>query len=62
MRKCFHGWLQDGLKVGTVVPSPKVQVEVGNLEGLNQALDKLKDGVSGTKIIVPVRATGRGRL
>lgn len=52
--KCFHGWLQDGLKSGTVVPSPRVQVEGRGLEGLNKALDKLKAGVSGTKIVVPI--------
>ena len=52
--KCFHIWLQNGLKSGTVVPSPRVQVEVGGLEGLNKALDTLKAGVSGTKIVVQV--------
>lgn len=52
--KSFHVWLQDGLKSGTVVPSPHVQVEEGGLEGLNKALDKLKGGVSGTKIVVSI--------
>ncbi|KAL2126478.1 hypothetical protein VTI74DRAFT_833 [Chaetomium olivicolor] len=51
--QCFHGWLQDGLKSGSVVPSPSVQIEGGGLEGLNAALDKLKAGVSGVKIVVP---------
>ncbi|KAF1937067.1 quinone reductase [Clathrospora elynae] len=54
MYKCFHGWLQEGLKSGSVVPSPVQQVESGGLEGLNSALDKLRAGVSGTKIIVPI--------
>ena len=54
MYKCFHVWLQNGLKSGTVVPSPRVQVEAGGLEGLNKALDRLKAGVSGTKIVVQV--------
>ncbi|CAF9925032.1 hypothetical protein IMSHALPRED_006358 [Imshaugia aleurites] len=54
MYKCFHLWLQNGLKSGTVVPSPRVQVEAGGLEGLNKALDTLKAGVSGTKIVVQV--------
>lgn len=54
MYKCFHIWLRDGLKSGTVVPSPRVQVEAGGLEGLNKALDTLKAGVSGTKIVVQV--------
>lgn len=52
--KSFHGWLKDGLKSGTVQPSPKVQVEAGGLDGLNKALDTLKGGVSGTKIVVKV--------
>ena len=52
--KCFHVWLRDGLNSGTVVPSPRVQVEAGGLEGLNKALDTLKAGVSGTKIVVQV--------
>ncbi|KAI0187256.1 GroES-like protein [Astrocystis sublimbata] len=47
-------WLQDGLDAGSVVPSPHVQVEEGGLEGLNAAMDKLKAGVSGTKIVVPI--------
>ncbi|RYP26037.1 hypothetical protein DL768_011847 [Monosporascus sp. mg162] len=44
MYQCFHGWLQDGLKSGSVVPSPSVQVEGGGLEGLDPALDKLRAG------------------
>ena len=54
MFQCFHGWLQDGLKSDSVVPSPSIQVEGGGLVGLNPALDKLKAGVSGTKIVVPI--------
>ncbi|KAI1075189.1 GroES-like protein [Whalleya microplaca] len=54
MYQCFHGWLQDGLKSGSVVPSPDIQVEGGGLGGLNAALDKLKGGVSGTKIVIPI--------
>lgn len=54
MYQCFHGWLQDGLKSGSVVPSPDIQIEDGGLEGLNPALDKLRAGVSGTKIVVPI--------
>ena len=54
MYQCFHGWLAEGLKSGSVVASPEVQVEGGGLEGLNAALDKLKAGVSGTKIVVPI--------
>ena len=54
IHKVFQVWLQNGLKSGTVVPSPRVQTEAGGLEGLNKALDTLKAGVSGTKIVVPI--------
>jgi D-arabinose 1-dehydrogenase-like Zn-dependent alcohol dehydrogenase len=54
MIRCFHGWLRDGFKSGSVIPSPGIQVEGGGLEGLNAALDKLKAGVSGVKIVVPI--------
>lgn len=56
MADCFHGWLAAALKSGSVVPSPSIQVENGGLEGLNAALDKLRAGVSGTKIVVPIQA------
>ncbi|KAL2171421.1 hypothetical protein VTG60DRAFT_2828 [Thermothelomyces hinnuleus] len=52
--QCLHRWLREGLESGSVVPSPGVQIEGGGLEGLNAALDKLKAGVSGTKIVVPL--------
>ena len=52
--KCFHIWLQDGLRSGTVVPSPRIQVVPGGIGGLNDALDTLKAGVSGTKVVVSV--------
>ncbi|EXJ82266.1 hypothetical protein A1O3_06079 [Capronia epimyces CBS 606.96] len=52
--QCFHGWLQGGLKSGSIVPSPGIQIEAGGLEGLNPALDKLRAGVSGIKIVVPI--------
>ncbi|KAL2151250.1 hypothetical protein VTH82DRAFT_6348 [Thermothelomyces myriococcoides] len=52
--QCLHKWLGEGLKSGSVVPSPGFQIEGGGLEGLNAALDKLRAGVSGTKIVVPL--------
>ncbi|KAL7918444.1 GroES-like protein [Trichoderma austrokoningii] len=52
--QCFHGWLAEGLNSNIVVPSPLIQIEAGGLEGLNSALDKLKAGVSSTKIVVPI--------
>lgn len=54
MYDCFHGWLAPGLKSGSIVPSPAIQKEGGGVGGLNAALDKLKGGVSGTKIVVPL--------
>ncbi|KOS48016.1 hypothetical protein ACN38_g966 [Penicillium nordicum] len=52
--QCFHEWLNDGLQSGSVVPSPALQIEVGGLDGLNAALDKLRAGVSGAKIVLPI--------
>ena len=51
---CFHGWLETGLSSGTIVPSPRIEIVSGGLPGLNKALDVLKAGVSGTKIVVPI--------
>ncbi|KAL7952211.1 chaperonin 10-like protein [Trichoderma compactum] len=45
----FHEWLISGLKSGELVPSPNIRIEGG---GVHTALDKLKRGVSGTKIVV----------
>lgn len=52
--QCFHEWLNDGLRSGSVVPSPALQIEGGGLDGLNAALDKLRAGVSGAKIVLPI--------
>ncbi|KAL8989128.1 MAG: hypothetical protein Q9169_008427 [Polycauliona sp. 2 TL-2023] len=52
--KCFQIWLKEGLSSGAVVPSPRVQIVPGGIAGLNDALDTLKAGVSGTKVVVSV--------
>ena len=52
--KCFQGWLKDGLATGAVVPSPRIQIVEGGIGGLNEALDVLSKGVSGTKVVVSV--------
>jgi hypothetical protein len=52
--KIFHEWVAPGLKSGAVVPSPRLQIEAGGLAGINAALEKLKAGVSATKIVVPI--------
>ncbi|KAJ6150284.1 hypothetical protein N7471_001483 [Penicillium samsonianum] len=54
MYQCFHGWLKDGLNSRSVVPSPPLQIEGGGLDGLNAALDKLRAGVSGAKIVLSI--------
>ncbi|KAL4937924.1 hypothetical protein BDV06DRAFT_232245 [Aspergillus oleicola] len=48
----FGDWLSNRLAAGEVVPSPHVQVVEGGLDGLNKALDVLKGGVSGAKVVV----------
>ncbi|KAL4792605.1 chaperonin 10-like protein [Aspergillus venezuelensis] len=48
----FAGWLENKLAAGKVQPSPRVRVVTGGLEGLNRALDVLREGMSGTKIVV----------
>ncbi|KAF9883675.1 hypothetical protein FE257_003059 [Aspergillus nanangensis] len=53
-KEVFHGWLSPGLQAGEIVPSPNIQLEEGGLRGVDAALDKLKGGVSGTKIVVPL--------
>ncbi|KAJ5096064.1 chaperonin 10-like protein [Penicillium alfredii] len=54
MHEVFNGWLRTGLQSGEVIPSPSIQIEGGGLGGVHAALDKLKGGVSGTKIVVPI--------
>ncbi|KAI9849743.1 MAG: hypothetical protein M1838_006279 [Thelocarpon superellum] len=53
-RFVFHTWLQGKLASREFVPSPKIQLVDGGLEGLNNALDLWKKGVSGTKLVVEV--------
>lgn len=43
----FNVWLKEKLEKGEFVPSPKIQVVEGGLEGANKGLDELKKGVSG---------------
>ena len=51
-RWAFNYWETAALKDGTLKPSPKVRVMEGGLEGLNEALDVLKGGVSGEKLVL----------
>jgi len=50
----FRVWLKEKLETGEFVPSPKIQVVEGGLESVNKALDELKKGVSGTKLVLEV--------
>ncbi|KAK3186831.1 hypothetical protein K4F52_004275 [Lecanicillium sp. MT-2017a] len=52
MRECFGVWLDASLRAGDVVPSPKVEVVPGGLGGVNEALDRLRSGVSATKLVI----------
>lgn len=45
-------WLKEKLEKGEFVPSPKINVVGKGLESLNAALDKLKQGVSGEKLVI----------
>ena len=53
MKKCFQVWLTNRLRDGEVIPSPKAQIVKGGMEGINTALDIVKQGVSAAKIVVP---------
>ncbi|KAL4807610.1 chaperonin 10-like protein [Aspergillus unguis] len=54
IRRVFQDWVRPGLQGGTVVPSPRVRAIPGGLGGLDEALDVLKEGVSGTKLVVTI--------
>jgi NADPH:quinone reductase-like Zn-dependent oxidoreductase len=45
-------WLKEKLEKGQFVPSPKIEVVPGGLQSANKALDQLKKGVSGTKLVL----------
>jgi len=48
----FHDYLPSVLENRLIVPSPKVQVVEGGLESVQTAMDKLKAGVSCTKLVI----------
>jgi len=50
----FNVWLKEKLEKGEFVPSPKAKVVEGGLESANKALDELKAGVSGVKLVLEV--------
>jgi NADPH:quinone reductase-like Zn-dependent oxidoreductase len=51
----FWVWLKEKLEKGEFVPSPKIKIYEGGLEGLNKGLDDLSAGkASGQKFVVEV--------
>lgn len=50
----FVVWLKAKLAEGKLVPSPKLRVVEGGLAGAQAALDVLKQGVSGEKLVLEV--------
>jgi NADPH:quinone reductase-like Zn-dependent oxidoreductase len=50
----FNVWLKEKLEKGEFVPSPKIEVVEGGLESAQKALDELKKGVSGVKLVLEV--------
>lgn len=50
----FGVWLKEKLETGEFVPSPRVGVVDGGLEAASKALDELREGVSGVKLVLEV--------
>lgn len=50
----YWTWLSEKLQTGEFVPSPSIKVVEGGLESANKALDELKGGVSGVKLVLEV--------
>lgn len=50
----FNVWLKEKLEKGNFVPSPKIHVVEGGLESAQKALDELKKGMSGVRLILKV--------
>ena len=54
MHYVFNVWLKERLEKGEYVPSPHIKVVEGGLGAANKALDELKQGVSGVKLVLEV--------
>ena len=54
MAAVFNEWLPARLAKGDYVPSPAIRKMEGGLEKLNEALDVLKEGVSGEKLVLKI--------
>ncbi|OKL55408.1 hypothetical protein UA08_09295 [Talaromyces atroroseus] len=51
-RWVFNEWLKEKLATGEYVPSPHLKIVGKGLEDVDRALDKLNQGVSGSKLVV----------
>jgi hypothetical protein len=54
MHFVWNVWMREKLDTGEFVPSPHIKVVDGGLEAANKALDELKGGVSGTKLVIEI--------
>lgn len=48
----FNDYLQNALRDGSIIPAPKIEVAGGGIAAAQKVLDRLKAGVSGTKLVV----------
>lgn len=48
----FSTWLRPALQTGAFVPAPKTRTVPGGLQGLDGALDRLREGVRAVKLVV----------
>jgi NADPH:quinone reductase-like Zn-dependent oxidoreductase len=53
-RFVFNGWLKEKLEKKEWTPSPKIEIVDGGLQSVNLGLDKLKSGISCTKLVIEV--------
>ena len=51
----FNEWLAEALAKKTFVPSPAVEIVDGGIEAVQKALEQHKKGVSGKKLVVPLK-------
>ena len=50
----FNEWLEKAMSDGTVVPAPEIEIVPGGIGAAQTVFDRLKEGVSGKKLVVQV--------
>ena len=50
----FNDWFAEALASGIIIPAPEVQIVPGGIKSAEEVLNKLKEGVSGVKLVVQV--------